>query len=311
MLEVTPKEKTLYINSVNDIFIFARHYNANEPLWHYTTAAGLLAILDSGSIFSTQMGCLNDSSELRYFHNHFVNAFERALYLEQASPITLSLLDVLRNRLLDPAPKSPHYVTCFTRNENDLSQWRAYGGGENGFAICIDAGELEATSSSLVRRLSVCYDEDKNRATAEEVVKRMVLFYKKGVADRGGVSSLDFDKSFFPLWGSFLSELGAATKHPGFKPEAEVRILKKVNFQSEKTNIKFLPRSHLISTHIPIQCVSSDTGEKIPLPIKNIMVGPSRYPENSKYSVETKLVCLGYTHGAIPVTCSNIPVQSV
>ena len=35
-------------------------------MWHYTTAEGLIAILQSGKMFSTQVTCLNDSLEQRY-----------------------------------------------------------------------------------------------------------------------------------------------------------------------------------------------------------------------------------------------------
>jgi hypothetical protein len=38
-----------------------------EEVWHYTTAEGLIAILKEGKIFSTQVTCLNDNREQRYF----------------------------------------------------------------------------------------------------------------------------------------------------------------------------------------------------------------------------------------------------
>lgn len=38
----------------------------NAILWHYTNGPALLAIMDSMSIFSTHISCLNDTSELRY-----------------------------------------------------------------------------------------------------------------------------------------------------------------------------------------------------------------------------------------------------
>jgi hypothetical protein len=35
--------------------------------WHYTNGAGLLGILETGSIFSTQVSCVNDSTECRFW----------------------------------------------------------------------------------------------------------------------------------------------------------------------------------------------------------------------------------------------------
>jgi hypothetical protein len=34
-------------------------------LWHYTNGAGLLGILETGTIFSTRASCANDSRECR------------------------------------------------------------------------------------------------------------------------------------------------------------------------------------------------------------------------------------------------------
>ena len=37
-----------------------------RPLYHYTTGAGLIEILKSGELWSTQLSCLNDASEFLY-----------------------------------------------------------------------------------------------------------------------------------------------------------------------------------------------------------------------------------------------------
>ena len=35
-------------------------------LWHYTNGGGLLGILETGTIFSTQASCVNDITECRF-----------------------------------------------------------------------------------------------------------------------------------------------------------------------------------------------------------------------------------------------------
>jgi hypothetical protein len=50
-------------------------YDFNAVLWHYTTGVGLKAILESGTLFATQVSCLNDSSEIRYA----IGMFKKAL----------------------------------------------------------------------------------------------------------------------------------------------------------------------------------------------------------------------------------------
>ena len=36
------------------------------PLYHYTTGTALIQIVKSGELWSTQLSCLNDVTELRY-----------------------------------------------------------------------------------------------------------------------------------------------------------------------------------------------------------------------------------------------------
>jgi hypothetical protein len=38
----------------------------DKVVWHYTNGDGLIGIIESGSIFATQISCLNDSTEIRY-----------------------------------------------------------------------------------------------------------------------------------------------------------------------------------------------------------------------------------------------------
>jgi hypothetical protein len=41
-------------------------YDLNTLLWHYTSGQNLIKIVESGRLYSTQVSCLNDSSEMRY-----------------------------------------------------------------------------------------------------------------------------------------------------------------------------------------------------------------------------------------------------
>lgn len=44
---------------------FGRHLP--DEIWHYTDADGLIGILESGKVWATQLSCLNDTLEQRYF----------------------------------------------------------------------------------------------------------------------------------------------------------------------------------------------------------------------------------------------------
>src|ERR1700744_2548066 len=61
-------------------------------LWHYTNGSALISILDSMSIYSTHISCLNDTTEMRYGSSLFQEALAD---LQRCShdTVVLKLLD--------------------------------------------------------------------------------------------------------------------------------------------------------------------------------------------------------------------------
>jgi len=125
--------------------------------WHYTTGTGLTSIVESGSIFATQVSCLNDATEIRYSAKGLREALSAlASGMDEQQPeaaFVKRYIQLLQDN--EAAPNSvalPYFVSCFSSLEDDLSQWRSYGGGENGYAIGIMARDLFGTPNSLVAK---------------------------------------------------------------------------------------------------------------------------------------------------------------
>ena len=149
LMTVQPEDRTLYGQFANDI---ARKIGFMDEfpsvVWHYTSAAGMLGILESGSIFATQLACLNDQTELRYAMGYVRAALREMRPLWQNDPNAVFILDLLeKTREVDLVPESSLFVACFSRHADDLSQWRAYGGGENGYALGFQTQSLISARS--------------------------------------------------------------------------------------------------------------------------------------------------------------------
>ena len=123
--------------------------NSPEPdiLWHYTTGDRLIKIIKSGELWFTQIGGLNDASELKYPRELYVEALEK---LEKERPLTEVEGKVLRESqkrmqrlLVDGQGHSTRFVGSLSERGNWLSQWRGYGGGEGGFSIGFDRVALQ------------------------------------------------------------------------------------------------------------------------------------------------------------------------
>ena len=116
---------------------------APNILHHYTDAAGLKGIVESGTIRATHIAYMNDASE--YLH-------AVGLLLDQIRDAKKVRTDKDQQALLEemdapvantkPEHVAPYFVVCLSEKENSLNQWRAYGRGEGGYSIGFDTKRL-------------------------------------------------------------------------------------------------------------------------------------------------------------------------
>jgi hypothetical protein len=115
------------------------------PLHHYTSLDALLSIVETKSLWATNVHYLNDSSESELGLNLMRQVGEEAR--KTAKGIDAEFLayfaDWLDGRVFESASV---YVLCFSEARNQLSQWRGYT--EHGRGIC-----LSIDSGLLVRRM--------------------------------------------------------------------------------------------------------------------------------------------------------------
>src|SRR5262245_10894107 len=105
------------------------------PLYHYTDAKGLCGIFETQQLWFTDYRHLNDPSE---FLHGLGFARECASRLKQGADFKKqNFLDEFINRFTQETfdKRFEFYVASFSREPNDLSQWRAYADNGRGFAI--------------------------------------------------------------------------------------------------------------------------------------------------------------------------------
>jgi hypothetical protein len=164
-------------------FLKVLEVNNQDIIWHYTSNDALLGVVETGTLYATQVSCLNDSTEVRYgakllrdaFMNIQTDAMEERVLLER----------IIKATVEEPATPtnlpSAWFVTCFSKEKDDLSQWRAYSGGENGYAIAFLAGAFFNRGSIVAR---VNYDEEQHKQVAENVANATISFFKEGLYAR-------------------------------------------------------------------------------------------------------------------------------
>ena len=268
-----------------------------QVVWHYTSGPGLISIIESGTIFATQVSCLNDATEIRYAASLLREALTSLLLGmkddDPAAKFAKSYIELMQDD--DAAPNSvglPYFVSCFSTLEDDLSQWRSYGGGENGYAIGIRVKDLFGTNNSLVAQVN--YDKERHLTLAAEVAEATIRFYKEGL----DASIENWEETFLAAWDSALTQLAPIIKDPGFALEKEVRIVHQLQLV-EISDLRIVQRKTMMSRHFPIRFASGGLTRHPRIPISRIIVGPSRHKEISRISVDTLLRTHGYTTGMV------------
>ena len=134
----------------------------SEYLYHYTDMNGLLGIVQSSSIWATEIHYLNDSTEYAY----------AAQLLEQTARSRNESLNEVQSRVLTAFVDSAQaiartnaFVACFTEERDDLSQWRAYSHSGPGYCIGFDTTKLRQVVVDHNLLFLACeYDEHEQSA---------------------------------------------------------------------------------------------------------------------------------------------------
>ncbi len=116
--------------------VYERQYSFEPPpgtvLYHYTSAEGLMGIVENNELWATSAYYLNDSAEIFYGYGVLKEVLDEWLNKnpQPEDSITLGVVRYLQRSFQDLLEKrllKPIYLTCFCEEDNLLSQWRAYG----------------------------------------------------------------------------------------------------------------------------------------------------------------------------------------
>lgn len=282
------------------------------PLYHYTTGSTLIRMIESGQLWATQIGCLNDAKEML----HAIDLLRATIAAELLVSSTDDFKMLLRkmDELLErPRPEvASAFVICFSERRDDLSQWRAYGGTNGGYAIEFDHLRLrEAGQKNDGVLVPVMYDDGAKRVIMGDIMKWSKQFFEEGVVNKRAATRDEWIDEFARFWLFNLSFMAPMLKHHSFEAEAEWRF---VYWFGEKDvpNMKFLQRQSMITRHLPLSFGDPNANGYTALPITGVMVGPAVHPALSQIGVGDLLKSKGYGKPALPpVTITDIPFRTV
>lgn len=195
-----------------------------ETLYHYTTLAGLLGIVDSAELRASDIRYMNDSTELRHTLELLNQQVTRRILAGVDSPELLNaLLDWLSHRIVS-GPML--FGASFRANGNLLSQWRGYSLHGKGVSLGMTPQQILARAGAQSFQVARCIY---SKSEQEQLIDRIIDAVEALAADhdidpRRSEPWLDL---FQRIEGDLL-RIAAVLKHPTFEEEQEWRIVSPV-----------------------------------------------------------------------------------
>jgi hypothetical protein len=304
---VTERERDAYLHFITDELVpHLPREKLPDVLWHYTGGTGLLGIIQERSIWATQVSCLNDSTEVEYgfdlMRNSLLACGTRPTFRRAERQL---LIAVEKDWANVSRITSDWFVACFTTHGDDLSQWRAYGGGEGGFAIGFRTGGLMKAFPASPILLPVSYRREAHETLAQRIAEGTLAFFREGLKARPDHAPQQWVNMFLPAWTAAIAYVLPMMKHSAFEAESEWRLIYKPA-PKDYQRMKFRAMPSMLSRHMPL---TFETGDRKSFVISEIKIGPARHMEISRASVRDLLRAHGYPN-ATTVSSSNIPFQA-
>lgn len=294
---------------VKDIGAF--DFDGEMALWHYTNGAGLLGILESGSIRASQVACVNDSTETLYATRLFRDALLKVRETNSGDKEAVAFLDNVLEEIAEGPDVPGHassqfFVACFSSLEDDINQWLKYGGlhGENGYAVGFRARGLMIDVNTVLARVS--YDRTKHERMALAAAESTLAFYREGLTGARVDDPAQWAKEFFAAWDTAIYRLSPLLKDDCFSAEMEFRVVHELQ-AVEYPQVRFVQKDNMLARYIDLQTDAWRQTRNPSLPIVKVLIGPGRNKGITKVSVKTLLTQMGYPDVEVGVT--KRPVQ--
>lgn len=284
------------------------------PLYHYTDAAGLKGIMDSGTIWYSHYRHLNDPSEL--FHGVDLTKSLIEELCEPRDGRVRMLFDCISDMLRweNFEGNLDFYIACFSRAFDDLGQWRAYADNGRGMAIGFSPSVFvpqPAPEEGLPAEFLglVHYSEREIKICQKEALEMVRGIFEKAANENAGLMrdraiGLKFIQDLArhvvanPLIWNFLTE-----KHGAYAHEHEVRQIMMGTPDDLRPHVRTRTSRGSI---VPYVAMPIDVHE--PGCIHEIMVGPAA-PSDAEVGIRALLDQFGLSEH-VPVRRSTIPYRA-
>jgi len=254
-----------------------------------------MGMVESGQMWASNVSFLNDRRELQ----HGLEASLEAIRSFTKTPNHKSWHDALKHaaQSLGEGLVPNTYAVCFCSSADVLSQWRGYGGREQGVSLTFDRKALSALmTKSKASLYPVIYG---NISTATKMSEALKAELEALVAFEGlvGLSKAEKDTAAYKAICLLLPQF----KHYGFHDERELRYV--LQHETVRDDVCFRAAGNVLVPYLKLV-----PGGATKLPILSVTIGPGRDQELTQRSLRMYLDKKGYAD--TDVKLSDVPFRS-
>jgi Protein of unknown function (DUF2971) len=273
-------------------------------VFHYTSLGAFMEIVRSGNMYATDIRFLNDSTEM----THALKLVREARDLRSGAVDTVSDAGGNIPSIMDPSMPgmllfdlderlrgSSCYIACFTKQGNQLSQWRGYCPPRKGITIGFDAEDLRASAEEQGFVLRECIYNPKAQTLIGDRLMNVLKFLPE-----------PHDAERMTQTYSAFQQIAAVLKHPRFAEEQECRLISKEWQWYPSQDVKHREGRSML---IPYRLFKLPKDERGRLKVARVIVGPTQHEHETVLSVTQFLALNGAARFLKRVEYCDIPLR--
>ncbi|WP_197087310.1 DUF2971 domain-containing protein [Bradyrhizobium sp. LTSP857] len=272
-----------------------------SSLYHYTSSAAFLSIVEHNAIWFSDFRYMNDLSEMRYGVDLFLAELEKR-EADETTKNWRALFAGAREQFERAFVYTDVFIFCMCEENNLLNQWRVYG--RDTVPLC-----LELPTEPLVMAewtpyrfelISMVYDA----GTQQKIVKDCIDLGVRYARRHQGTIFDDNDalRSYLEMWVAICVDWCTALKHPQFAVEKEWRLSIRWGLETRPMTGRHFRTSP--AGIVPYIIMKPEEGR---IPIRSVTIGPCNHPDIQRRTIVDYLHQMDRT--TTQVHLSNLPVR--
>ena len=285
----------------------------DRPAYHYTDANGLIGILNSEALWFTDIRHLNDPSEFHFGWDIALDALKSAAKQAGAEQLVKVFCEKMLSGLDEALQQFRMFVGSFSKNGDELGQWRAYA--NDGQGSCLGVSESVFATTDLQQDplknpvvIVIRYDADEAKKEQRDGVMQAVELLKRPEVKNACANTpvaREFLQNLSAKLAIWIYFVAAGFKHSAYQAEEEIRLLLINETEKLQPYVRARVRKGALVPYIPWPFSPSLRQEGI---VTNIRLGPAA-PPSAEGAVHDLLNACGIPPAFVTIERSRIPYR--